>query len=102
MKNVTCRNCGDTRPAIIAFEGCQCGCEEITLKVGAVTDLINSRTAPRVSCTSCGLEVFGLDVDAYPHPDGWVIPGLSEKWWLSIACPDCNHETSFSHLGINR
>lgn len=102
MKNVTCRSCGDTRPAVIAPEGCQCGCGEITINLNAVTDLVNSRDNAKLECTSCGNDLFGLDVDAYLHENGWRIPGLRDLWWLSIACPKCHHETSFSHFGITR
>jgi ribosomal protein S27E len=102
MKNVTCRHCGETRPAIIAVEGCRCGEVEISLNFNAVTDLINSRSTSELRCSSCGSDIFELDVDAYLHENGWNVPGLKDKWWLSIACPDCNHETSFCHFGIEK
>lgn len=103
MKNVTCRKCGHQRVSATAEEGCcMCGSDEITLKPEAVTDIINSRSTPEMLCSSCGKEVFGLDIDAYPHKGGWQIPGLKGSWWLSVACPSCNHETSFCNFGINR
>ena len=103
MKSVTCRCCGEIRVSAKADEDCSdCGCNEITFRMGAVPDLVNSRESATLNCTSCGREVFGLNVDAYSHENGWRVPGLKGKWWLSIACPDCHHESSFSHFGITR
>ena len=103
MKIVTCRNCGEGRPAAEAKSSCaHCGNEEMTFKLGAVTELINTREAAELKCSSCDRDMFGLDVDAYCHDGGWVVPGLPCKVWLSIACPDCNHETSFSNFGVPR
>jgi len=102
MKNVICRSCGDSRSSDLAEEKCDCGMEEITLNPESVTDIINSRSEAKMLCASCQNEVFGLKVDAYPHTGGWQIPGLKGSWWLSVQCPKCNYETSFSKFGINR
>jgi len=103
MRNVTCRCCGETRPIAIAENDCEdCGCNEITFTPGAVSDILNSRDKAELRCTSCDNELWNLDIDAYQHENGWVVPGLPGKWWLSIACPECTHETSFSHFGISR
>jgi len=102
MKRVTCRNCGVARKSNDAFKRCICGMEDITIKMDVVSDLINSRSDAEVRCASCNHEIFGNDVDAYPHDGGWSVPGLGGKWWLSIQCDKCDYETSFNKLGINK
>jgi hypothetical protein len=100
MKKVTCRSCGEPRPSIIAFEGCKCGCPEITFGMGVVADLLNSRESATLNCPDCNTDLFGLDVDAYLHENGWRIPGLKHSWWLSVVCPKCQREASFTNFGI--
>ena len=84
MKNVTCRRCGDSRPSSIAIEGCQCGSNEIIFHPGRIAELLNSRETAELKCASCDTELWNLAIDAYEHSNGWKVPGLSNKWWLSI------------------
>lgn len=103
MKNVTCRNCGEVRPAVADnSDKCICGSDEIVLSLRSVTELVNSRDTAKLLCGSCNHEVFNLDVDAYPHSSGWKVPGLDGKYWLFISCPVCEYQTSFDKFGINR
>jgi len=102
MKNVTCRGCGDTRPSNQATDDCDCGCNEITFNPGRVAELLNSRETAELRCASCNNDLWNMDVDAYGHSNGWKVPGLSDRWWLSIACPVCDYETSFDKLGVSR
>ena len=103
MKNVTCRRCGETRPSNDADENCpSCESEGITFNPGRVAELLNSRETAEIRCASCNNELWNLDIDAYGHSNGWKVPGLSDKWWLSIACPACNYETSFDKFGVSR
>jgi hypothetical protein len=36
----------------------------------------------------------------YLHDGGWRMSGLSVRFWMSIACPDCGYENSFDKFGI--
>jgi len=100
MKNVTCGKCGETRESSVAEEYCDCGDNCITFNHEVLTDIINSRSEARMLCACCKHEVFGVNIDAYPHTGGWKINGLKGYWWLSVRCPACNYETSFSKFGI--
>ncbi len=54
-------------------------------------------------CT-CGatLPTRGCNLEAYAHPDGWVLDGLPGKWWLYIVCPECNYQWALWKLGVPR
>ena len=99
MKNIRCSECGDFRPADAKF--CVCGTNDIEFKADSVSDLLNSRSTPKLLCAICGEELYGKLVYAYVHKDGWTVPGLTGKWWLSIRC-NCGYDNSFDKFGIDR
>jgi len=101
----TCASCGRQRYAGI---NCECGSEDLTLSFEHFASMI-ARRAPDtdVECSACETNLMDEDVQAYQHDGGWMFggPGMPlprMKYWLSIKCPNCTYETSFSKFGIGR
>ena len=99
MKQVGCSLCHEKRPSHMKV--CLCGVDEIEFNPGHVASLLNLRETPEAHCLRCGHDLYGENIQAYPHSDGWVVPGLQWKWWLSIECK-CGYHTSFDKYGIPR
>lgn len=54
----------------------------------------------RETC-SCGGKLSRA-VEAYMHPDGWIVDGVDGKLWLSVKCANCKQDWSLTHLGVPR
>jgi Zn finger protein HypA/HybF involved in hydrogenase expression len=95
-----CADCGEQRNIDADPSACpNCGNVDFFVCQGAVLELLKRRTKNLV-CNHCCEDLSDEYVDAYQHDGGWVIPGVSGRFWLYITCPDCGWETSFSKFGI--
>ena len=101
----TCATCGLER---YAGRECACGSEDLTLSFEHFASMIAGRAKHAdVECGACETNLMDEDVQAYQHDGGWMFggPGLPlprMRFWLSIKCPNCAYETSFSKFGIGR
>ena len=91
--------------------------EEFTIRENdpQIEELLMKRTMP-LRCASCNKYLYEQDIVAYLHDNGWTLRGwvsgqndrfhpslagwTSERFWLSIECPQCGYRTSFNKLGI--
>lgn len=76
--------------------------EEFTIKPEKVTALLNSRQDAELRCLGCESDLWGVDIDAYEHPNGWRVPGMDKLYWLSIHCAKCNYDNSLTNFGVPR
>jgi predicted nucleic-acid-binding Zn-ribbon protein len=78
-----------------------CGFEDFRTDQSAVRDLLESRTK-NLCCFECLTTLEDELIDMYPRRDGWKMPGVAGKWWMSITCPQCGYGNSFDKFGISR
>ena len=107
MRKYTCADCGAER--YLCKTCLKCGSEDLTLEFEHFASMIAARRAvdTDVECSACGTDLMDEDVQAYQHSSGWNFGGSGMplprmRWWLSIKCPDCGYETSFSKFGIQK
>lgn len=55
---------------------------------------------PRKKCPKCGSPYLPMDVWVSNHPNGWQVPGMTDKQWLSLRCHHCNYTNSANKLGL--
>lgn len=106
MRKYTCAECGGER---YSGKCCDfCGSEDLTLEFNHFASMIARRAKHAdVECGACETDLMDEDVQAYQHSGGWTFGGSGlplprTRWWLSIKCPNCAYETSFSKFGIRR
>lgn len=53
----------------------------------------------RTTCF-CGASLSGIDVETYPHGDGWKTD--IGKVWIYVTCPKCGYQWAIWKLGVSR
>jgi hypothetical protein len=108
MSNIRLYRCADCGKERYAGRTCECGSEDLSFDFKHFASMIARRpTGVDIECSACETNLMDEDVQAYQHDGGWMFGGQGSplprmRYWLSIKCPNCTYETSFSRFGIKK